>query len=70
MLDIKKKRTDGIPLHCDECGKTETAEAIEKKHFSCVAADNNRFLCITCKNRLYKAASKAKKVARDVGFGT
>jgi hypothetical protein len=70
MLDIKKKRTDGIPLHRDECGKTKTAEAIEEKHFSCVAADSNRFLCITCKNRLCGATSKAKKVAKDVGSGT
>ncbi|KFZ01927.1 hypothetical protein V500_00565 [Pseudogymnoascus sp. VKM F-4518 (FW-2643)] len=31
MLEIKKKREDGIPLYCDECRKTETTADFEKK---------------------------------------
>lgn len=70
MINIKKKRTDGIPLYCNECGKTETPKDVKKNRFSYVRADN-RFLCIACKSRTYKAASKAKKAANDgVGSGT
>lgn len=71
MLDIKKKREEWVPLSCNECRRIETVTDVEKGHFSCVGAADNRFLCVNCKNRLYRVASKAKKAAKDgVGSGT
>jgi hypothetical protein len=69
QIDIKKKRADGIPLYYDECGKVETPAYTGRKRFSCSGA-TNRLLCMTCSNKAYNAAMKAKKAAKDVGSGT
>ncbi|KFY49934.1 hypothetical protein V496_09697 [Pseudogymnoascus sp. VKM F-4515 (FW-2607)] len=69
LNDIKKRRADGIPLYCDECSKAETPAATGKRRFTCSGA-NNRLLCMTCTNKAYSAAMKAKKAAKDgVGSG-
>ena len=65
LIDIKKKRTDGIPLYCDECSKVETLADTGRERFLCSGA-TNRLLCMTCSNKAYNAAKKAEK---DMGSG-
>ncbi|KFZ03264.1 hypothetical protein V501_09399 [Pseudogymnoascus sp. VKM F-4519 (FW-2642)] len=59
-----------VPIYRDECSKAETPADTGRKRFACSGA-TNRLLCMTCTKKIYNAAMKAKKAAKDgVGSGT